>query len=105
MSRTLAGRLAGLVGATALALSSAVLVAPAAHADQSACAQAVAMPTSITSPQGRTAGQSSLDSNLGCLAGTLPQPVGGILCSTVNNKVAGVPQPKTDVSCSLSATG
>ncbi|AZQ74382.1 hypothetical protein EKH77_27070 [Streptomyces luteoverticillatus] len=93
MNSTLRSRLSAAVGAAALILGGAVIAAPAAHADNTACAGYLA-----ASPSPNR--NNDLNS-VGCLLGSLGVPAGQQLCTTVQGPVAGVRADRAANACGL----
>ncbi|MEV4873375.1 hypothetical protein [Streptomyces syringium] len=90
MNRTITARIAGVLGASALALGGAVLAAPAAQADGAGCANYLAQ-----APNSR----STTDGNLACGLGAAGLPVSDELCELVLGNVAQVNGTATDTAC------
>ncbi|MEV6780764.1 hypothetical protein [Streptomyces syringium] len=90
MNRTLTARIAGVIGASALALGGAVMAAPAAQADGAGCANYLAQ-----APNSR----STTDGNLACGLGGAGLPVSPVLCKTVLGNVSQVSGTATDTAC------
>ncbi|MEU7136471.1 hypothetical protein [Streptomyces sp. NPDC046261] len=90
MNRKLTARLAGFVGASALALGGVVVAAPAAQADGAGCANYLAqVPNS----------RSTTDGNLACGLGAAGLPVSDELCELVLGNVSQVNGTATDTAC------
>ncbi|MEW2581189.1 hypothetical protein [Streptomyces syringium] len=91
MNRTVTSRIAGIVGASALALGGAVMAAPAAQADGAACANYLAQ-----DPIARNA----TDSNLACGVGSAGIPVvSSAGCETLLGNVSQVSGGNSDTAC------